>query len=153
MSEMTESGTQELRKMREIGNRKLSGVVIAAAITVHRTLGPGCLESIYEEALCIELAELRVAFERQKQVPILYRDRVIGEHRLDLLIEGCLVVELKAVSKLEDIHFSIVRSYLKALHLEDALLLNFATSPLTIKRVGRENLPEFLSSRFEPPDA
>lgn len=128
---------------REIGNRDLSGQVIAAAIAVHRTIGPGFLESIYEEALCVELSEQGMAFERQKHVPIRYRGRLVGEHRLDLLVEGKMVVELKAVARIEDVHFSIVRSYLKALSLEDAMLLNFATVPLLIKRVGRES---FLSS-------
>lgn len=138
---------------RDLGNRELSGRVIAAAIMVHRTIGPGFLESIYESALCVEFAEQGIAFERQKHVPITYRGKVVGEHRLDLLIEGKLIVELKAVSRIEDIHFSIVRSYLKALSLEDALLLNFAAAPLLVKRVGRENFPEFLSSRSPQPDA
>lgn len=128
---------------REIGNRDLSGRVIAAAIAVHRAIGPGFLESIYEEALCVELTEQGIGFERQKHVPIHYRGRLVGEHRLDLLVERTMIVELKAVSRIEDIHFSIVRSYLKALSLEDAILLNFAATPLVIKRVGREN---FLSS-------
>ena len=145
-----ESGTQELREMKSapIGNRELSGNVIAAAIEVHRALGPGFLESIYEEALCVELAARDIRFERQKSLSIVYRGHPVGEHRLDLLVEAALIVELKAVSMLDDIHFSIVRSYLKALDLEDALLLNFAASPLCIKRVGRETLPDFLSSRF-----
>ena len=71
-------------------------------------------------------------------MPLFYRDHQIGEHRLDFLVEGKIVVELKAVSKLEDIHFAIGRSYLKAASLEDGLLLNFATTPLTIKRFCRE---------------
>lgn len=124
---------------REIGNRDLSGRVIAAAIDVHRALGPGFLESIYEEALSVELDAAGLRAERQKHVPIFYRGRLIGQHRLDLLVEGRLIVELKATAKIDDIHFSIVRSYLKALALEDALLLNFAATPLLIKRVGREN--------------
>lgn len=138
---------------REIGNRELSGRVIAAAIEVHRALGPGFLESIYEEALCVELSAQGIGFERQRHVPIVYREKIVGEHRLDLLVDKNLIVELKAVSRLEDIHFSIVRSYLKALHLEDALILNFAVVPLGIKRVGRENFPEFLSSRFDQSSA
>jgi GxxExxY protein len=71
-------------------------------------------------------------------VPIRYRQQLVGEHRVDLLVEGVIVVELKAVSGLEPIFFATVRSYLKALELEAGLLLNFAATPLTVKRVGRE---------------
>ena len=70
-----------------------------------------------------------------------YREFLIGEHRLDLLVEQTVVVELKAIRALEDIHFAIVRSYLKAANLNDALLLNFAAPRLTVKRVGREYHP------------
>jgi GxxExxY protein len=71
-------------------------------------------------------------------VPVLYRGHSIGEHRLDFLVAGTVVVELKAMKALEDVHFAIVRSYLKACALEIGLLLNFASMPMTIKRVGRE---------------
>jgi GxxExxY protein len=112
--------------------------IIAAAIRVHRALGPGFLESIYEEALAVEFALSGIQFIRQYPVPLFYRDHQIGEHRLDFLVEGKIVVELKAVSRLEDIHFAIGRSYLKAISLEDGLLFNFATIPLTITRFCRE---------------
>lgn len=125
----------------ELGNIELSERIIGAAIRVHKELGPGFLESIYEEAMAVELRLLRLQFERQKPVPLFYRGQAIGEHRLDLLIENAFIVELKAVTALEKIHFAVVRSYLKALGLSDALLLNFATTRLTIKRVGREYLP------------
>jgi GxxExxY protein len=116
--------------------------IIAAAIRVHRALGPGFLESIYEEALAVEFALSGIQFVRQCPVPLFYRDHQIGEHRLDFLVEGKIVVELKAVSRLEDIHFAIGRSYLKAITLEDGLLFNFATIPLTIKRFCRERPTE-----------
>ena len=95
---------------------------------MHRELGPGFLESIYEEALAVEFALSGIAFVRQHPVPLFYRDHQIGEHRLDFLVEGKIVVELKAVSQFEDIHFAIGRSYLKAANLDDGLLLNFATT-------------------------
>ncbi len=119
-------------------NAELTEKVIGAAIAVHRELGPGYLESVYEEALAIEFDALGLPYERQKPVPIFYRGRSAGEHRLDFLVAGCVVVELKAVRELEKIFFAIVRSYLKATRLETALLFNFAAMPLTIKRVGRE---------------
>jgi GxxExxY protein len=129
----------------EIGHRDLSEKVIGAAIRVHRELGPGFLESVYEGALAIELGGLGIAFERQKPLPIIYRGHHVGEHRLDFLVEGLLVVELKAISALEDIHFAIVRSYLKASALDDALILNFASTKLTVRRVGRELHPPSIS--------
>ena len=122
--------------MNELGHKELSGRVIDAAIVVHKALGPGYLESFYEEALCIELAHRGIGFERQKPVPITYRGIQIGEHRVDLLVEGVLLLELKAVAALEDVFFAIGRSYLKALGLPDGLILNFAAMPLEIRRIG-----------------
>jgi GxxExxY protein len=117
---------------------KLTERIIGAAIRVHTELGPGFLESLYEEALSIELRTLGIDVERQKPVPIFYRVQPIGEHRVDLLVERSIVVELKAIVMLEKVHFAVLRSYLKALGLSHALLFNFASTRLTIKRVGRE---------------
>jgi GxxExxY protein len=125
--------------MNRLIHEDLTGRIIACAIEVHKTLGPGFLESIYEAALTIELRRAGLYVEQQKIVPLTYREMPIGEHRLDLFIENKIVVELKAISALEDIHFAIVRSYLKAVKLEHGLLLNFATMPLTIKRVILQN--------------
>src|ERR1700737_545861 len=130
---------QESRKAgMNLRNRDLTDRIISAAIRVHRDLGPGFLENIYEEALAVEFALSGIQFVRQKAIPLFYKDHQIGEHRLDFLVEGKIIVELKAISALEDIHFAVGRSYLKATHLEDGLLLNFATAPLTIKRFCRE---------------
>ena len=121
-----------------LADKEITDRIISAAIQVHKALGPGFPEAIYEEALAIEFDHLRINCERQKSVPIRYRGKVIGEHRLDFLVECKVIVELKAIHRLEDVHFAIVRSYLKATDLQSALLLNFATMPLTIRRVGRE---------------
>ena len=112
--------------------------IIAAAIVVHRELGPGFLETVYEQALAVEFAIRGIGFVRQKPIPLFYRDHQIGEHRLDFLVENKIVVELKAVETLEKVHFAIVRSYLKAAGLSDGLILNFSSMPLMIKRVRRE---------------
>jgi GxxExxY protein len=112
--------------------------IIAAAIAVHRDLGPGFLESVYEQALAVEFALRGIGFVRQHPVPLFYRDHQIGEHRLDFLVDGKIVVELKAVESLDNVHFAIVRSYLKATNLADGLILNFSTAPLTVKRVRPE---------------
>jgi len=125
----------------EIQNRELTDRIIAAAIRAHKEPGPGLLELMDEEALAVELAASGLSFERQKLLPIFYREFLIGEHRLDLLVEQTVVVELKAISALEDSHFAIVRSYLKAANLSDALLLNFAAPRLAVKRVGCEYRP------------
>ncbi|MBI3415391.1 MAG: GxxExxY protein [Verrucomicrobia bacterium] len=127
-------------------NEELIRRIIGAAIAVHKELGPGFLESIYEAALCMELERLGILFERQKTVNILFRGKVIGEHRLDLLVEKTVIVENKAVLAMDKIFFSIVRSYLKAANLKDALLLNFAAMPLTIKRVGSEDAHRYLEA-------
>jgi GxxExxY protein len=119
---------------------QLTSRIIAAAINVHKALGPGFLESVYEQALALELATAGLRFERQKTIGIEYLGQTVGEHRLDLLVEDEVVVELKAVSELEPIFFATVRSYLKAARLETGLLLNFAAIPLMIKRVGREQI-------------
>jgi GxxExxY protein len=112
--------------------------IIAAAIAAHRELGPGFLESVYEQALAVEFALRGIAFVRQRSIPLFYRDHQIGEHRLDFVVEGKIVVELKAVEALENVHFAIVRSDLKAVGLSDDLILNFSSMPLTVKRVRRE---------------
>ncbi len=122
----------------ETNRSELSGKIIGAAIRVHEALGPGFIESIYEEALCVELAYAGLQFSRQHPVSLSYRDRTIGEHRLDLLVEAKVVVELKAVRDFDPVHFAVTRSYLKATHCDLGLLLNFATPVLTVKRVGRE---------------
>src|SRR6266705_7113020 len=130
---------KESRKTgKELRDSAITDAIIAAGIAVHRELGPGFLESIYEQALAVEFALRGIAFVRQKPIPLFYRDHQIGEHRLDFLVEDKIVVELKAVEALENVHFAIVRSYLKATGLADGLIVNFSTMPLTVKRVRRE---------------
>lgn len=130
---------QESRKTgRALELGAITDRVIGCAISVHRELGPGFIESIYEQALALELAANGVPFAQQRVVPVTYRGTHIGEHRLDFLVDDCLVVELKAVKALDDIHFAVVRSYLKATNLDHGLILNFSTMPMTIKRVLRE---------------
>jgi GxxExxY protein len=122
--------------MVELGHKDLSGRVIEAAIAVHSSLGPGFIESVYENALCVELTECGIKFEQQKTVRIQHRGVDVGEHRLDLLVENCMLVELKAVKEIENIFFAIGRSQMKAAGICHGLILNFASMPLTIKRIG-----------------
>jgi GxxExxY protein len=119
----------------------LTGTIIGVAISVHRELGPGFLESIYEEAMAVGLREAGIKFTRQKVVPIRFRGRSVGEHRLDLLVEETLVVELKATASFEDAHYAIVRSYLRATGGQRGLLINFAAPTLQVRRIGAEFRP------------
>jgi len=114
---------------------ELSKKIIGAAIEVHRELGPGFLESIYEQALKVEFAEHNFHFDSQKEIKIKYLGVEVGLHRLDLIVENQIILEIKAVKELLDIHFSQLKSYLKATGLKVGLLLNFAKPILEIKRV------------------
>jgi GxxExxY protein len=109
--------------------------IIGAAIEVHRRLGPGFLESVYEKALIIELKKRRMAVQDQMEVIIAYDGQEVGSHRLDLFVEDTIVVELKAIKNLEDTHFAVVRSQLRAVDRQHGLLLNFAKTTLEPKRV------------------
>jgi GxxExxY protein len=113
----------------------LTEQIIGAAIEVHRRLGPGFLESVYEKALMIELRKRGLAFQNQIEVIVIYDEEDVGRHRLDLLVEDTIVVDLKAIKHLEDIHFAVVRSQLKAVGRQHGLLLNFAKTTLEPKRV------------------
>lgn len=117
----------------------LARQVIGAAIEVHRLLGPGYLESVYEEALAIELRLRGIAFARQSPVSLDYKGYSIGEGRLDFLIGGALIVEIKAVDHLMAIHVAQLMSYLKSARLALGLLINFNTLVLKdqIKRIVR----------------
>ena len=133
---------EESRNPGVLRDSEITHRIIAAALEVHRELGPGFLESVYEQALAVEFALRGVAFVRQKPIPLFYRDHQIGEHGLDFLVEEKIIVELKAVETIDNVHFAIVRSYLKATGLADGLILNFATMPLAVKRVRRERMFE-----------
>jgi GxxExxY protein len=103
----------------------LSEKIIGCAIEVHRNLGPGLLESIYEKALCYELGEAGLICRTQVVVPIFYKGTELGEHRIDLLVEDSIILELKAVEKIDPIFKAQLLSYLKITGLKLGLLLNF----------------------------
>lgn len=110
-----------------VGDRleRLASEVIAASIEVHKQPGPGYLESVYELALCAELQLRGVAFQRQATFEIEYKGSRVGEGRLDLLVESELIVEIKAVENVTDVHRSVVVSYLTRMKQPLALILNF----------------------------
>lgn len=127
---------------RDLANQ-LSGRVIGAAIEVHRVLGPGFLESAYELALCVELKERGIPFQSQVGVELGYKGHPVGQSRLDLLVAGQLVVELKAVERLTPLHEQQLLSYLKATGHQLGLLINFNVTSLRqgVRRVVN-GLPE-----------
>ena len=106
---------------------QIASVVVDAALEVHRILGPGYLESVYEDAMARELTLRGISFERQKPIDVEYKGSKVGQGRLDFLVAGKLVVELKAVESITPVHTAQVISYLKATGLPLGLLLNFNT--------------------------
>ena len=116
---------------------QLAKQVIGAALEVHQTIGPGFPESVYEHALSLELNAWGVEHRRQAPITIHYRRTIVGEGRVDMLVGDCLVVELKTVEALADVHRSQAVAYLKALNLRLGLLINFHQAILKdgIKRV------------------
>lgn len=121
---------QRAQRTPRIIKDELTEIIIACAIEVHRILGPGLLESIYEEALCHELSLRGIPFERQKDVDITFKGKIIKGQRLDLIVKGQVVVEIKAVRHLEDIFSAQVLSYLKSTGHKRALLINFGEKRL-----------------------
>ncbi|MEJ5223209.1 MAG: GxxExxY protein [Anaerolineales bacterium] len=111
--------------------------VIGALIEVHRKLGPGFLESVYEEAICLELEKRKIPYERQAKLTVMYDGVPIGEGRVDLLVADKLILELKSVETLLPIHQAQLMSYLKMAHCELGLLVNFNVPILKqgIKRI------------------
>ncbi|MEA3459516.1 MAG: GxxExxY protein [Chloroflexota bacterium] len=115
--------------------KKLSYKIIGAAMEVHKVLGPGFLEQIYQTALERELNLRRIPFEAQKHIKVTYKGAVMGMHILDLLVDGKIIVELKAVSQLLPIHEAQLISYLKATGCQLGLLFNFSKRRLEYKRL------------------
>jgi GxxExxY protein len=113
----------------------LSHKVIGAAIEVLQRLGPGFREEVYENALCIELEKRGLPVTRHQIIPVYYDGQQVGIHQLDLLVGGSLVVELKAVSCLLEVHSAQLTAYLRAADARVGLLFNFGEVPLGIKRV------------------
>jgi len=104
----------------------LTGAIIGAAIEVHRTLGPGLLESIYEECLCKELSFRNIAYEKQKEIPIEYKGiKLNSKYRIDVIVEKKLVLEIKACENLMPIHEAQILTYLKLTRCKVGLLINF----------------------------
>lgn len=114
---------------------ELTSKIIGCAMTVHKMLGNGFQEVIYQRALEIEMRLAGLGFSREFEMPIFYRTEQIGTRRVDFLVEGVISVELKAIIKLEDVHFAQAINYLEAYNLEIGLLINFGETSLNFKRL------------------
>lgn len=113
----------------------LTGKIIGCAIEVHKILGNGFQELIYQRALENEMEFQGLSFNREFEMPIFYKKEQIGTRRVDFLVEDIVSVELKALTKLEDVHLSQAINYLEAYHIEIGLLINFGSKSLEVKRL------------------
>ena len=128
--------------MDQLKHDDITRKVIGCAMKVHATLGNGFQEKIYQRALELEMAFNRLVFEREKAMPIYYRDEQIGERRVDFFVQGLIMVELKAIIELEPVHLAQGLNYLEAYNMEIGLLINFGSKSLTVKRL--------LNKKFNP---
>ena len=116
--------------------------IIGCCMRVHTKLGNGFQEVIYQRALEIEMTLEGISFEREKEMPIYYRDILIGTRRVDFFVENLIMVELKALMLLEDVHLTQGLNYLEAYNIEIGLLINFGSQSLSFKRL--------LNKKFKP---
>jgi GxxExxY protein len=114
---------------------ELTSKIIGCAMAVHKALGNGFQEVIYQRALEIEMRDEGITFAREKEMPIYYKQQEIGTRRVDFLIEDVVSVELKALTKLEDVHLAQSINYLEAYDLEIGMLINFGAKSLEFKRL------------------
>jgi GxxExxY protein len=113
----------------------LTSKIIGCSMTVHKALGNGFQEVIYQRALEIEFTDNGISFSREHEMPIYYKQQQIGTRRVDFLVEGVVSVELKAITQLEDVHLAQAINYLEAYDLEIGLLINFGAKSLEFKRL------------------
>lgn len=121
--------------MTDILHKDLAYKVVGAAMEVHRELGPGFLESVYQRALAVEFKVRGIPFEEHCRVPVQYKGEVVGEYEADILVENKVILELKAISGLTAAHQAQARHYLSATGLRLALLINFGQESLVTKRI------------------
>ena len=112
----------------------LTHTIIGCAMKVHGALGNGFQEVIYQRALGIEMEKAGLSFLREQEIPIYYDGQEIGSRRADFLVESCVLVELKAITQIEEVHFAQIINYLTAYQLEIGLLINFGEKSLQFKR-------------------
>ena len=121
---------------------ELTAKIIGCAIEVHKKLGNGFQEVIYQRALEIEMCLMNISFNREFEMPIFYKEQQIGTRRVDFLVEGIISVELKAISHIEEVHFAQAVKYLEAYNLEIGLLINFGEMSLKFKRLTNKKFKD-----------
>ena len=136
----------------ESENDILTHKIIGCAMHVHSLLGNGFQEIIYQRALAIELKWNQISFEREKEMPIFYREEQIGTRRVDFFVDEKVMVELKAVEKLENVHKAQAINYLEAYGMADGLLINSGNTSLEFKRVYNKRLVPKENLKFRKPE-
>jgi GxxExxY protein len=127
---------------------ELTGQVIGLAMKVHRVLGRGFSEIIYQRALAVEFKKNNIEFIREKEMPIWYEEDIIGKRRVDFWVENKVLVELKAVGELSNGNFTQAMNYVKLYRMPIALLVNFGGDSLTFKRVHNNEILDFFPIYF-----
>ena len=122
-----------------MGNEELTFRIIGCAMKVHRTLGNGFQEVIYQRCLAIELQAAGITYEREKEQAIFYNGIEVGSRRADFIVENSIVIELKALIDLEDVHLAQAKNYVVAYNLPLGLLINFGATSLQYKKVFNTN--------------
>lgn len=130
---------------------ELTGAIIGAAMEVHRHLGNGFQEVVYQRALSIELSMRSIGYEREKEMPLSYKGLDIGTRRVDFFVENKIMVEIKAVKQLEDVHLAQAINYLEAYGMDIGLLINFGNTSLQFKRVMKPKPKNQNSSKNQGP--
>lgn len=121
-------------------HEKLTHSIIGAAMEVHKHMGNGFQEVVYQRALAIEMHLRNIEFAREQEMPLLYKGHDVGTQRVDFFVEGKIMVEIKAVINLEDVHLAQAMNYVEAYNLEIGLLINFGARSLQFKRVHNNKL-------------
>ncbi|MCR6640678.1 MAG: GxxExxY protein [Sporocytophaga sp.] len=119
---------------------ELTGRIIGCAMEVHKSLGNGFQEVIYQRALGIEFDFKKLLYVREEEKPVFYRDIPIGSRRVDFIVEDNILIELKAISKLEDVHLAQAINYMEAFKMEICLLINFGSRSMEFRRLENKKL-------------
>jgi GxxExxY protein len=112
--------------------------IIGCAMSVHRALGNGFQEVVYQRAFAVEMNLQGLVFEREKELPLIYKNHKVGTRRVDFFVEKVVMVELKALTRIEDVHLAQALNYLEAYKIEVGLLVNFGSRSLEFKRVHKK---------------
>lgn len=134
--------------MSELKFKETTEKIIGAAMKVHAALGNGFQEVIYQRSLAIEFTDIKLPFEREFSMKVYYKNIEVGERRVDFLVDGRIMVELKAIINLESVHLAQAKNYLEAYNVEVGLLINFGTQSLQFKRLENQKYQKLQQSNI-----